>query len=180
MKKILILIFSMLLIGSLSFAADTATLEINVSVPAVHDVKISTSDASNVGQYNAATALPSTSIGYNELVSGTFYMLVKTNDRLGLKIQAKLEHLKAASPVTTKIKYFLKSGATLLGTSETVGTNYVTLLEVLAAPGNGLRVVSRPFLVELYSDTSGMSTDSAEASAVGEYSTTITFELVTL
>lgn len=53
-------------------------------------------------------------------------------------------------------------------------------LSFAAASGNGLRVVSKPFLVELFSDPSGMSTASAEASAVGEYSTTITFELVTL
>ncbi len=182
MRKILILILSVLLIGSLSFATvkDTATFGINLSVPAVHDLKISASDASNVGEYNTATALTSTSIDYDELVSDTFYRLVKTNDRAGLKVQAKLEHLKAVSPVTTEIKYFLKSGTTLLGTSETVGTNYVTLMEVPASPGNGLRVASKPFLVELFSDPSGMSTTSAEASAVGEYSTTITFELATL
>ncbi len=43
-----------------------------------------------------------------------------------------------------------------------------------------MKKFSKPFFVELYSDPSGMSATSTEASAVGEYSTTITFELVTL
>jgi len=90
-----------------------------------------------------------------------------------------LEHLKAPSPVTTAIQYTLKSGTTTLGTSESVGTNYVDLLDIPASVGNGLRVVSKPFLVELYSDPATASTNSVEASAVGAYSTTITFELIT-
>jgi hypothetical protein len=180
MKKFLMLMVIMLIGFSLIGAVkDTETLIVNFTVPAVHELKISATDATTVGAFNTATKVTDTTIDYEEMVSSGFFMLVKTNDRGGMKVQAKLEHLKAPSPVTTAIQYTLKSGTTTLGTSESVGTNYVELLDIPASVGNGLRVVSKPFLVELYSDPATASTNSVEASAVGAYSTTITFELIT-
>jgi hypothetical protein len=182
MKKFLFSILGLLLIGGMAFGAvrDSAALEINLSVPAVYDVKISSSDAENVGEFNSATSVTETAIEYSKLSSDVFYMLVKTNDRNGFSVKAKLKNLKAPSPVTTQIVYDIKSELVTLGTSKAKGTTYVELLNVPASPGNGLRVVSRSFYIDLYSDPSGMSKNSAEAAAVGEYSATITFVLVTV
>jgi hypothetical protein len=74
----------------------------------------------------------------------------------------------------------LKSGTTVLGESEQTATTYRELLDVPASAGNGLRVVSKPFLVELLSDGTGLATNSFELASVGEYSTSIVVELITL
>lgn len=182
MKKILKLVLGLLLVGSMMFGAvvDTATFGIHMTVPAVHEIKIASADATTVGAFNTAVAVASTTVGYDVLVSDTFYMLIKTNNRSGLKVQAKLEHLKAPS-IATEIKYSLKSGINVLGTSVTSGATYTELMNISAdATGTGLRVVSKPFLVEVYSDTVTAGSDSAEAAAVGAYSTSVVFELITL
>lgn len=179
-KKILIGVLLVLVAFGLSGAVqDSATFEISLMVPAVYEIKIAEADATNVGQFNSATAVNSVSLTYGTAQSATFYMLVKTNDRANLKVQAKLEHLKAPS-IATMIAYSLKSGTAVLGESESVATTYRELLDVPASAGNGLRVVSKPFLVELLSDGTGLATNSFELASVGSYSTSITFELVTL
>ena len=179
-KKIWIGILLVFVAFGLSGAVqDSATFEITLSVPAVYEIKIAETDATNVGQFNSAIAVNSVSMEYGTAQSATFYMLVKTNDRMNLKVQAKLEHLKATS-IATMIAYSLKSGTATLGESESVATTYRELLDVPASAGNGLRVVSKPFLVELLSDDTGLATNSFELASVGEYSTSIIFEFITL
>lgn len=179
-KKIWIGILLVFVAFGLSGAVqDSATLEITLSVPAVYEIKIAETDATNVGQFNSAIAVNSVSMEYGTAQSATFYMLVKTNDRMNLKVQAKLEHLKATS-IATMIAYSLKSGTATLGESESVATTYRELLDVPSSAGNGLRVVSKPFLVELLSDGTGLATNSFELASVGEYSTSIIFEFITL
>lgn len=178
-KKIWIGILLVFVAFGLSGAVqDSATLEITLSVPAVYEIKIAETDATNVGQFNSAIAVNSVSMEYGTAQSATFYMLVKTNDRMNLKVQAKLEHLKATS-IATMIAYSLKSGTATLGESESVATTYRELLDVPYSAGNGLRVVSKPFLVELLSDGTGLATNSFELASVGEYSTSIIFEFIT-
>lgn len=181
-KKIWIGILLVFVAFGLSGAVqDSATLEITLSVPAVYEIKIAETDATNVGQFNSAIAVNSVSMEYGTAQSATFYMLVKTNDRMNLKVQAKLEHLKATSTsIATMIAYSLKSGTATLGESESVATTYRELLDVPSSAGNGLRVVSKPFLVELLSDGTGLATNSFELASVGEYSTSIIFEFITL
>lgn len=180
MRKFLVFMVIMFMISGLSGAVqDSASFGINLMVPAVYEIKIAEADATNVGQFNSATAVNSVSLTYGTAQSATFYMLVKTNDRANLKVQAKLEHLKAPS-IATMIAYSLKSGTAVLGESESVATTYRELLDVPASAGNGLRVVSKPFLVELLSDGTGVTPNAFELASVGEYSTTIIFELITL
>lgn len=180
MRKFLVFMVIMFMISGLSGAVqNSASFGISLSVPAVYELKVSDSNATNVGQFNSATAVNSVSLTYGTAQSATFYMLVKTNDRANLKVQAKLEHLKAPS-IETTIAYSLKSGTAVLGESESVATTYRELLDVPASAGNGLRVVSKPFLVELLSDGTGVTPNAFELASVGEYSTTITFELITL
>ena len=180
MKKFLMLMMIMLIgFGLMGAVQDTATFGISLSVPAVYEVKIAEADATNVGQFNSATAVNDIELVYGVQDSATFYLLVKTNDRANLKVQAKLEHLKAPS-IATMIAYSLKSGTTVLGESEQTATTYRELLDVPASAGNGLRVVSKPFLVELLSDGAGLATNSFELASVGEYSTSIVVELITL
>ena len=179
-KKIWIGILLVFVAFGLSGAVqDSATFEITLSVPAVYEIKIAETDATNVGQFNSAIAVNSVSMEYGTAQSATFYMLVKTNDRTNLKVQAKLGHLKATN-TATMIAYSLKSGTATLGESESVGTTYRELLDVPSSAGNGLRVVSKPFLVELLSDGTGLATNSFELASVGEYSTSIIFEFITL
>lgn len=180
MRKFLVFMVIMFMISGLSGAVqDSASFGISLSVPAVYELKVSDSNATNVGQFNSATSISEVEMEYQVAQSGKFYLLVKTNDKTNLKVQAKLEHLKDPT-VATMIAYSLKSNGVVLGTSESVGTNYVELLDIPVSVGNGLRIAGKEFIVEMFSDGTGVTPNAFELASVGEYSTTITFELITL
>lgn len=177
MKKVLAVMMVLLLVVGLgAVVQDSASFGIYLDVPAVYEIKVAETSATNVSQFNSAISVPYVELEYQVQQSGTFYVLIKTNDRAGLKVQAKLEHLRAPS-VDTMIAYTLKSEDSVVGESQETGLLDVELFDIEANAGSGLRVISVPFLVSLLS---GETTNSFELASVGNYATTVIFELTTL
>lgn len=87
MRKFLVFMVIMFMISGLSGAVqDSASFGISLSVPAVYELKVSDSNATNVGQFNSATSISEVEMEYQVAQSGKFYLLVKTNDKTNLKV----------------------------------------------------------------------------------------------
>lgn len=177
MKKILKLVLGLLLVGSMLFGGTTlpttSTFGINVTVPAVHEIKIAdgntiTPAGLTVGGFNAVPSLTRIAISYETLTSQQLYLLVKTNNRIRLKVQANIQPLVADTissvPATTKINY------TMLGNTSVDNDSYVDLIEYEVSV-SGMRVFNTAFTIVLN------STETANAAA-GVYSALITFRLI--
>lgn len=151
MKRIF-LVISIALLGLL-FAGtqmDSTALGLQLLVPQIHEVKLSTTDETTVSGFNTSTAVSQVVFDMETLDSDEYYMLIKTNNPGAVYTEVVLTNLKSTG-VSTEVAFAFYVDGVLLDSSTTAG---VTSLMYTADTTlvNGLRVLSVPFSISLVVD----------------------------
>lgn len=170
MKKVLVLLFCMIF-GSVAFSASMATdtLGIYLSVAPVHEIKVLATVPASVVAFNDAVTIGAHTFTESPPSVGTYFMVIKTNNKQAVHIDVFFENMKS-SRITTQISYTVSAGTkTVKSTSS--GKTRTLFTEAIGFGSHGMRIVSEEFTITL------SSTDVAEAIAAS-YVANIVFSLI--
>ena len=184
MKKILILVMSLVLLGGMVFGADTnKSFVITTTIPAMAELKIHTYGISTISGFNSVTTVT----GHEFAITGyttanapttetaTFYALIKTNAKTDTTLKATFKNMVGAtSENDSEISYLFKlGGGAGTGTLSTNATQNVT--ETISAV-TGATVVPTVFTIKL----TDIGDNSIQSAKIDSYSATIKFEYITI
>lgn len=107
------LIIMLLLIGSILFGdpvqQDSKSFNIELTINPVHEVKILGAVPTDVGAFNLASTITGHEFTELETTVGTYYMVVKTNNKSAVNIDVVVENMKSTG-IDTQIAYTISAG----------------------------------------------------------------------
>ena len=182
MKKILILVMSLVLLGGMVFGAgpvpDTSkSFKITTTIPAMAELKIhKTEGIDTISEFNSTGLEQKTEQAFGDLTDGTdtpttvnsgdYYLSVKTNAKTATYIKATFNVMTATTGSGNTLDYTLNYGTS----STKASVNNGAALSIFTIPAaNGARVVSNSFSIDIL----GADIQSAVPDS---YSATITFQ----
>ena len=170
MKKVLVLLFCMIF-GSVAFSATMAsdTLGIYLYVTPIHEIKVLSVVPESVVDFNDAFTIGTHTFTESPPSVGTYFMVIKTNNKQAVHIDVFFENMKS-SRITTQIGYTVSTGTKTV-TSTSLGKTRTLFTEAIGFGSTGMRIVSEKFTITL------SSIDVANATAAN-YVANIVFSLV--